>query len=231
MTDKSLAKRIFAILTIAVCSCLLTAGLCPADDASDADNDSEGISQGQTLEMQKRVEASVREVNEEAITAREKAEAVKREQYMNELHEVPAGSLLSQDELDAIETQRKNREKAVHARAGIGVEVTEESGDNVPEAQPGVVQPGEPHPRPIVAGTVTGIVYYNNVGAALLLGDIVLQNDVVRGVKVLRVTPDFVEFEKQGKKWRQLVGQSPPAAVWDLPKAKSSPQPAPVKKK
>ena len=64
---------------------------------------------------------------------------------------------------------------------------------------------------------VKGVVFYENKGAALIAGEVVRENDVVMGVKVVKILPDYVEFEKQGNQWKQQVGQMPPPAVWEQP--------------
>ena len=74
-------------------------------------------------------------------------------------------------------------------------------------------------------GIVTGIVFCNNRGAALVTGEVVRENNKVLDVKVVRITAEFVEFEKQGSKWRQVVGQAPPASFWEQPQ-----QSAPVQR-
>jgi hypothetical protein len=35
------------------------------------------------------------------------------------------------------------------------------------------------------------------------------------GIKVVRITANFVEFEKQGNKWKQVVGEAPQASFWE----------------
>jgi hypothetical protein len=133
--------------------------------------------------------------------------------------------LLSEEELAEIEKPRAENEKAIRARAEQEVKSLEEHKAREMETVASS-QPVESKPRllatTLTAGAVTGIVFCENKGAALVFGDIVRENDVIRGVKVLKVLPDYVEFEKQDKKWKQAVGQAPPASVWEQ-------QPAPAK--
>jgi len=76
-------------------------------------------------------------------------------------------------------------------------------------------------------GTVTGIVYYNNSGAALIGGEVVREDEVILEVKIIKILPDYVEFEKEGKKWKQEVGQAPPVSVWEKEeKSKPGTQPS-----
>jgi hypothetical protein len=123
--------------------------------------------------------------------------------------------LLSKEDINNIEQESKEREKAILAKARAQEEQTTAFAEN---------QSAESRPNlPSVSyaeGTVTGIVMYMGKGAALVLGDVVREGDMVRSVTVARITPDYVEFEKQGKKWKQVVGQAPPAGVWEKPKTR-----------
>jgi hypothetical protein len=73
-------------------------------------------------------------------------------------------------------------------------------------------------------------VYYEDKGAALIAGEVVRENDVLMGVKVVRILPDYVEFEKQGNKWKQQVGQFPSAGVWEQPQQTAPAQRPPATK-
>lgn len=52
---------------------------------------------------------------------------------------------------------------------------------------------------------VRGIVYSEAKPSAIISGQIVGQGDTVAGVKVLTIAKDFVEFEKDAKRWKQQV--------------------------
>jgi hypothetical protein len=52
---------------------------------------------------------------------------------------------------------------------------------------------------------VRGIVYTETRPTAIVSGQIVCQGDIIAGVKVTKITKDFVEFEKDGKHWKQQV--------------------------
>lgn len=56
-------------------------------------------------------------------------------------------------------------------------------------------------------GIVTGIFYSQNKTAAVVGGQIVKEGDTVNGVKVLRIRPDTVEFERDDKVWSQKIEQ------------------------
>ncbi|MGD0077208.1 MAG: hypothetical protein ABSB91_01120 [Sedimentisphaerales bacterium] len=211
MKNYFLAKRIFSVLIVTVCAGLLTAGICLAAD--DSDTDTSGNS---NVDIPKRAQEAITEANELSQAEREKAEATKRQQYLDEYHDEPAGSLLSKEDVNKIEQQRKEREQAVRSRAEQEVktegEETQASGGNTVAGSASNL----PHVTK-TPGTVTGIVLYMGKGAALVLGDVVREGDVVRGITVVRIMPDYVEFEKQGNKWKQQVGQTPPVGVWEKP--------------
>ena len=233
MRNGAFVNRIFVTFAIVVFTGLLVAGISRAADDSDTDADAQHQDYGIT-ELQGRAKAAVEEVNEAQRAARENAETVKRERYNEELGYVPEGNLLSNEELAALERQRAEKEKAIRTRAGQEVKSLEEHKAREMEtvASSQSVESKHRLPAPAsTAGTVTGIVFCENKGAALLFGDIVRENDMIRGVKVLKVMPDYVEFEKQGKKWKQAVGDASPASVWEQPppakKSSTKPNPKP----
>jgi hypothetical protein len=233
MKNGVFVNRMFVTFAVAVCAGLLFAVVGRAADGSDTDADAQR--QGyETAELQGRAEAAVKEVNEAGRVTRGKAEAVRRERYNEELGYVPEGNLLSDEELAASEEQRAENEKVIRARAEQEVKSLEEQKSFLAASRPVESRPRLPAPA-ATAGIVTGIVFCENEGAALLFGDIVRENDVIRDVKVLKILPGYVEFEKQGKKWKQAVGQKPPESVWGQqpPPAKryfTSPNPNPKPK-
>jgi hypothetical protein len=80
---------------------------------------------------------------------------------------------------------------------------------------------------------IKGIVFYEGKGAALIDGEVVRENDVLKDVKIIRILPDYVEFEKHSNKWKQQVGQYPPPSAWgeqqSLPARQSSTDTKPKK--
>ncbi len=53
---------------------------------------------------------------------------------------------------------------------------------------------------------VRGIVYSKTKPSAIVADQIVFEGDVLAGAKITKIEKDFVEFEKNGKRWRQQVG-------------------------
>jgi hypothetical protein len=213
MKNRAVLNLMFTAFAIVFCSVLfpLSARGFDTDDVS-----GDGVG-----ELQLREDAAVREANDAALAEIENIKAIRRTRYIDEeLGYVPDVNLVSSDKLAAIETQRAGKEKAVRARFGYDINSLKEN-IGEPEGQTAGSQGAEIRPAvssPAVArGTVTGIVLCNNRGAALIAGEIVRQNDTLMGVKVARILPDYVEFEKLGKTWKQEVGQTPPASVWEPP--------------
>ncbi len=205
MVNGVLTRKYPVILAAVVLAGLFAAGICLA--AEDTDTSSES-----SFEIPKRVQEAIVEVEELSKEEKEKLEALKRQQYLDNFHDEPAGNLLSKEDINRIEQQREARENAIITRAKAQEEPNSAFMSN-PSTQ---VRPRMPFVS-YTEGTITGIVFYAGKGAALVLGDVIRQGDVVRGVTVVRITPDYVEFEKQGNKWKQGVGQSPPAGVWEKP--------------
>lgn len=61
-----------------------------------------------------------------------------------------------------------------------------------------------PEPR-----VVTGITYAEEDPSAVVGYDIVHEGDTIRGVKVVKIYRDKVEFEKDDKRWTQEVREKP----------------------
>jgi len=226
MKNGDFNNRLIAAFAVVACVGLLSINVCLA--AKNYDNSSDDQQQNAVTgpylspfdEMKSREEASVIEVNEATLAEQKKTEAVKKERYREELGYIPKGNLLSDKELNALEERRAEKEKTIRERFGYEINSLQEQSASAMEQQP--ASPGQrPEAAPrvpaktIVPGTVTGIVLCENKGAALVNGRIVRENDVVQGIKVIKVTPDSVAFDKQGKQWTQQVGQAPPASVWD----------------
>lgn len=219
-----------AAIVASIILAMPVAGFCASQDTQDSEEEKSDLFSGEVENLRLKADTEAREVNETVKAEIEKAEAVKRTRYQEELGYVPKGNLLSDDELAAFENQRKEKLSAV--RAGLDNEAKALQEKLSPQqGQPQEVE--EPYkPRPL-KGTVTGIVLYEKKAAALIDGRIVRENNVIRDIKVLRIMPDYVEFERQGKKWIQEVGQAPQADVWETkeqPRAQqSTPRNGPAK--
>ena len=64
-----------------------------------------------------------------------------------------------------------------------------------------------------VEGLVSGIVFSDDRPAAVVGTQVLYEGDVVRGVTVVKITIDKVQFEKGGRLWTQAV-QEPPSPRW-----------------
>jgi len=62
----------------------------------------------------------------------------------------------------------------------------------------------KPKPKP-THGVVIGIVYSEDKQIALIDKEVVRPGDTIHGVKVVKIHQDNVEFEKNGKVWKQKV--------------------------
>lgn len=200
-------KRLFLAVIICPCFFAITAEASYAGDTP----------WGDVNELRQREDAAVREVNEATIEEIAKIKAARRRRYIDdELGYVPDVNLISSDELALIEKQRKEKEMAIRARYGQDVNSLEQIEASAMSDVAWKNKTRTPV-KPVILGTVTGIVLYNEHGAALVAGEIARQGDIVLGIKVVKITSDYVEFEKRGKTWMQEVGQAPPVAVWEKP--------------
>lgn len=212
MVNEALRRKYPVILAAVVLAGLFAAGICLAADDTDTDTD---VWDDDSFEIPKRVQEEIVEIKEFSQAEKEKLEAVKRQQYLDNFHDEPAGSLLSEADINRIDRQTEERENAIIAIAKVRAEPNPAYTSTPPEP----VRHRLPA-KSYKEGTVTGIMFYMDKGAAIMLGDVIREGDVVRGVTVVKITPRYIEFEKQGNKWKQGVGESPPAGVWE--KAKTS---------
>lgn len=65
----------------------------------------------------------------------------------------------------------------------------------------------KPKPEP-THGVVTGIVYSADKPSTVIDGKIVREGDTIHDVKVVKIHRDNVEFEKNGKVWKQKVRET-----------------------
>jgi len=66
-------------------------------------------------------------------------------------------------------------------------------------------------------GTVTGILYTIENSSALIDGQIVKEGDTINGATVVKIYRTEVEFRKNGRLWKQRVGQRPRSAWKNAP--------------
>jgi formylmethanofuran dehydrogenase subunit D len=210
-------KLITMIFVAAIFACVLSIGVVAPAGESEMVPDTNSQEQpsyteypGEIGDIAKRVEKQVQEVNENTELEKQQLETVKREQYFEDYKEETARNLLSKEDIATIEAKRAREENTIRTKAGNVIESLEAE-QTQPSAAP-VPRTSSPIP---LRGTVTGIVFCNNGGAAIVAGEIVRENDVVLGVKVLKITADYVEFEKQGSRWKQAVGDRPQASYWE----------------
>ncbi len=60
------------------------------------------------------------------------------------------------------------------------------------------------------AGLILAIAYSNRP-AVLIEDQLLSEGDTIRGVKVIKISEGIVEFEKDGQRWTQQAGETPPA--------------------
>jgi hypothetical protein len=246
MKDGNFTNRGFIKISTVICIVSILAmpqwGVCSSsvDDETGQQQLNETETPG-SEELRLREDAEVKEVNDAALAEIAQAEAVKRNRYQEELGYVPTSPLLTDDELAAFEKQRAEKENAVRAKVGNEIKAVEGQPAAAPQDQTAAVPQRRLVKAASAAGTVTGIVLYAGNGAALIGGNVVRENDVVLGAKIVRITPDYVEFERHDRRWKQLVGKIPPTADWEQqgptlkkasadPNSKSKSKPAPKTK-
>jgi len=222
-------KRMAMICVVTIFACVLSIGIVVVADESETVPNTDAQEQpsyadnpGEIGDIARRAEEQVQEVNEAYQLEKEKLETIKREQYFEDNKEETTKNLLSKDTIEALENKRAENERAIRKKAGSTIESIA-TGQANQEETPRAAAP-RPASQTSSRGMVKGIVFCENKGAALIAGEVVKENDVVMGVKITKILPDYVEFEKQGNQWKQQVGQFPPPTVWEQPQQPSPAQ-------
>jgi len=63
--------------------------------------------------------------------------------------------------------------------------------------------------HPVIQKVVTGILYTEKNPSVIIDHKILYDGDIIYGVKIAQIYKDKVEFEKNGQKWTQKVGEAP----------------------
>jgi hypothetical protein len=217
-------KRMTMIFAVVIFSCVLSVGVVSAADESETVSDTAAQEQsyteapGEIGDIARYAESKVKEVNEAFEHEKENLETIKQEQYFEDYKEERSGSLLTGDDITALENKRAQRENSIRTKAGYAIEEAASTGATQKEQPPPAAAPRTiSQTSTSNRGMVKGIVFYEDKGAALIAGDVVREGDEVLGVRVTKISPDFVEFDKKGNQWKQQVGQFPPPAVWEQP--------------
>jgi hypothetical protein len=236
VVQQSWGFAVIALVTgLAVILMTPAKGICRGSDDEGVDQqETGGIYSGEVEDLRLKADAEAREANQAAFEDIQKTEAIKRTRYLEELGYVPKGNLLSDKEREEIEQQRTKKLEAIRGAIGAEIKTVQTIEPQQPQEQTAqnAQQAEEASKRRTMPGMLNGIVLYNKKSAALVEGRIVRENDKVRDIRVLKITKDYVEFERQGKTWRQMVGQFPPAYWAEAAPAKESApaqQAAPVK--
>jgi hypothetical protein len=83
--------------------------------------------------------------------------------------------------------------------------ITAQTEANSPEPELTKAEPASP----ATPGLILAIAYSDK--PAVLIGDALLsEGDTIRGVKVIKINRETVEFEKNGSRWTQQAGETPP---------------------
>ncbi len=223
-------KNLVVFFALAIFACVFITGISAAADISKAGAKQDVKKQkpyteypGEIGDIARQAEAEVKDINQAYEQEKENLDTVKHEQYFEDYKEEKAGSLLSQNDIASLEAKRAKEEKAIRTKTAY--EINDLVAEQAAQQKAPAAGAGFRAPR-TSKGTVQGIVFCENKGAALINSEVVKQDDVIMGVKVVKIAPDFVEFDKQGKQWKQQVGETPSAEVWESAQPQK-PEPAP----
>ena len=173
----------------------------------------------QQEELKLQAEKKIERVEETERAKLAKAEEIKKNQYY-QIHGVfPRDSLLSKEEVDSTEKRIADKKESILETLERDIQRLEEQrnytlNNQLPYQESRLKKELlSPEPEPPL-GTVTGIVYGKDKQSALINHEIVKPGDVWHGVKIAAIHKDSVEFDKNGKLWKQRPGQSPENFNW-----------------
>jgi len=64
-------------------------------------------------------------------------------------------------------------------------------------------------PKPVTPGRITAIISSDNSFGAMVGTEFVREGDTIDGIKIVKISKDKVEFEKNGKRWTQGWEETP----------------------
>ncbi len=167
-----------------------------------------------------RMEAEIKQMKEAENAEQSESQQVTKNRQQEELGYVPSGDVNSGAGKAELDKRIVDKEKAIRRRYESTIQELEAKKTRPaarPAERPVRPQAGDRSSAPAASlGVVTGIVHCRETAAALVDGRIFHKGDTIHDVKIISITPDAVEFEKAGAKWRQRVRQSP-APQWQPP--------------
>ena len=142
-----------------------------------------------------------------------KAELVKKAGHFEDWGFVPSGTLLSNEEVALVKSRIAEKKKAIMESLKRLAEALERQKKYALNVSLADLEKRlkentlKPKPKP-THGVVTGIVYGEDKQTALIDREIVHLGNTIHGAKVVKIYRDNVEFEKNGKVWKQKVRET-----------------------
>ncbi len=188
----------------------------PADSLASQRQEVEQYYDMQIEQLRGRADSAVKDVNQLERKKLDQEELVKRNRYEEELGYVPTGDLLSKSQIDEAEKQRTQQEKSIRSKIQYAIDDLEKQKQIalellVDKFEESLKAPPPPwlNKRKQTLGFVSGIAFLDGNGAAVLDDQIVREKDVVHGVTVVKIAKKYVDFQKDGKTWKQYIGEKP----------------------
>jgi hypothetical protein len=167
--------------------------------------------QRRIAELRLRAEKEIKLFEEAEQAKLAKAELVKKAQHFENWGFMPTGTLLSNEEAALAESRIAQKEKKIMESLEQDVANLERKKKHAltvrlagfeKQLKEDVLKP-KPEPT---HGVVKAIVYSKDKQTALIDKEIAHPGDTIHGVKIVKINLDNVEFEKNGKLWKQKVG-------------------------
>jgi len=160
-----------------------------------------------------RAQEKIRQIEKTEKANLAKEELVRKTRFFHDWKFMPAGPMMSQEQVTLAEQRIAEKKKQIlkdleKEIAGLERQKSYHLNTRFAEIEKRMKQAiVKPRPKPPV-GTVTGIVYSPDKALAVVDGVILHPGDTIEGIYVSRIHKDRVEFEKDGNRWEQTVGQA-----------------------
>ena len=166
-----------------------------------------------------RAEARFREFEQDELERLAQQELVRRTYLRDNHFDIPPGSVLSEEQMAAVENRIAQKDKEIAAQLGRSIEELDRRKEYVlgvllPELEERLLRDAAA-PKPVTPpGMVTAIVYSPDRALALVGDAIVAGGEEIEGVEIAAIEPHAVVFKKGEHRWEQGVRQNP-AEFWN----------------
>lgn len=157
-----------------------------------------------------RADSDIKEFEDDERAALANTKSMK-EKWLTDIYGfVPDGKALSDEEVESVEKRITEKKKEIKERLKVAIATLEREKKYLLDISLAGLEKQlkkdarKPKAAP-THGVIKGIVYGKKKQSVMIDEKIVNQGETIHGVKVVKIYRDSVEFEKDGKVWKQKV--------------------------